>query len=58
MPRCPKGSRKCFSGQCVKKSTALRNKCAKGTRKCANKKCYMKTHKYHMGSKRRRTSRM
>ena len=54
MSRCSKGSRKCFSGQCVKKNTGSRKKCAKGTRKCPNKKCYSKSHRYHMG---RRTMR-
>ena len=57
MPRCSKGSRKCFSGQCVKKSFTSKAKCAKGTRKCANKKCYTKSYRYHMGLKRRRTAR-
>jgi hypothetical protein len=56
MPRCSVGSRKCFSGQCVKKSSAYRQRCAKGTRKCANKKCYKTGRNYHMGSKRRRTA--
>lgn len=57
MSRCSKGYRKCFSGQCVKKRKATVKKCSKGTRKCSNKKCYSKTHRYHMGSKHRRTAR-
>ncbi len=56
MSRCSKGYRKCSSGQCVKKNSTVTKRCAKGTRKCANKKCYVKSRRYHMGTKRRRTS--
>ncbi len=56
MSRCSKGYRKCLSGQCVKKISGTTKRCLKGTRKCVNKKCYAKTRKYHMGTKRRRTS--
>ena len=42
--RCRKGSRKCFSGKCVKKSSRVGVKrCRKGTKKCADRKCHSKT---------------
>lgn len=56
MPRCSTGSRKCFSGQCVKKNNASRKKCVTGKRKCPNKKCYQKGRAYHIGTKNRRTA--
>jgi hypothetical protein len=47
MPRykCPKGTRKCITGKCVKKTSIKTVRCKKGTRKCANNRCYPTNYK-------------
>ena len=47
MPRykCPKGTKKCITGKCVKKTSIKTVRCKKGTRKCANNRCYPTNYK-------------
>ena len=37
---CPKGTRKCFNGHCVVKTSTKTPRCSKGTRKCSDEICH------------------
>ena len=43
--KCPKGTKKCITGKCVKKTSVKTARCKKGTRKCANNQCYQTNYK-------------
>jgi len=53
MPRykCPKGTKKCITGKCVKKTSVKTARCKKGTRKCANNRCYLTNYKKNAAAK-------
>lgn len=38
--RCPKGTHRCFTGECVVPTKEKTGRCPKGTRKCVDGKCY------------------
>ena len=41
--RCTKGSRKCYNGKCIVKTTGSKKpRCSRGTRKCADEICHRK----------------